>query len=277
LYGVWRQSRLNRDEILNLPVTHCTVKVRFLPVQREGFGGAVVVLEDMRRAEAQAQQVKLAALGRLTANIAHEVRNPLSSISYAAELLQEGEQFEGQARLFNIILDNAFRLNSIVLDVLQVNRRDRVQKVEFKLQEQLFSFVENLQHTENFNPAIFEIDVPDVCIVSFDKGHFDQVLWNLCRNALRYCQRQAGSVNISAKCFDDGRTEMEVCNDGASISIELVQRLFEPFFTTSVGGTGLGLYIARELCEANGSKLEYKPGREEGACFRIVFGVKNEF
>jgi two-component system, NtrC family, sensor histidine kinase PilS len=277
LYGVWRQSRINRDEILNLPVTHCIVRVRFLPVQREGFGGAVVVLEDMQRAQEQAQQVKLAALGRLTANIAHEVRNPLSSISYAAELLQEGEQLEGQARLFNIILDNAFRLNSIVLDVLQVNRRDRVQKVEFKLSDQLTSFVENLQHTENFNPAIFEIDVPHTCSVNFDRGHFDQVLWNLCRNALRYCQRQTGSVKISAKCFDDGRAELEVCNDGVIIPIELVQRLFEPFFTTSVGGTGLGLYIARELCEANGSKLEYKPSKEEGACFRIVFGVKNEF
>ncbi|MGV8934340.1 MAG: histidine kinase dimerization/phospho-acceptor domain-containing protein, partial [Gallionellaceae bacterium] len=110
LYGVWRQSRNNRDEILSIASTHSEVRVRFLPVQREGFGGAVIVLEDMQRAQAQAQQVKLAALGRLTANIAHEVRNPLSSISYAAELLQESEQLEGQARLFNIILDNAFRL-----------------------------------------------------------------------------------------------------------------------------------------------------------------------
>lgn len=277
LYGVWRQSRLNRDEVLNLPVTHSIVRVRFLPVQREGFGGAVVVLEDMQRAQAQAQQVKLAALGRLTANIAHEVRNPLSSISYAAELLQEGEQVEGQARLFNIILDNAFRLNSIVLDVLQLNRRDRVQKVAFNLSEQLPYFLENLQHTENFSPGIFEINVPPVCMVNFDRGHFDQVLWNLCRNALRYCQRQAGSVKIIAKCSEDGRTVLEISNDGAAIAIELVQRLFEPFFTTSVGGTGLGLYIARELCEANGSKLEYKSDKEGGACFRIAFGVDNEF
>lgn len=276
LYGVWRQSRSNRDEVLNLPVTHCEVRVRFLPVQREGFGGAVVVLEDMQHAQAVAQQVKLAALGRLTANIAHEVRNPLSSISYAAELLQEGEQVEGQARLFNIILDNAFRLNSIVLDVLQLNRRDRVQQVAFSLNEHLPYFIENLQHSEAFSPAIFEINVEPACIVNFDRGHFDQVLWNLCRNALRYCQRQTGSVKISAKCFDEGRVVLEVCNDGAKIPLELVQRLFEPFFTTSVGGTGLGLYIARELCEANGAKLEYKPTQDGGACFRIVFGGNNE-
>jgi two-component system, NtrC family, sensor histidine kinase PilS len=276
LYGVWRQSRINRDEVLSLPETRAEVRVRFLPVQREGFGGAVVVLEDMQRAQAQAQQVKLAALGRLTANIAHEVRNPLSSISYAAELLQEGEQVHGQTRLFNIILDNAFRLNSIVLDVLQLNRRDRVQKVTFSLAEQLPSFVDKLQHSESFAAGIIELDVAPECMVSFDRGHFDQVLWNLCRNALRYCQRQSGSVKLQARCFVDGRTVLEICNDGAPIPLDLVQKLFEPFFTTSVGGTGLGLYIARELCEANGAQLEYRP-REGNTCFRIVFGGKDEF
>jgi two-component system sensor histidine kinase PilS (NtrC family) len=277
LYGVWRQSRVNRDEILTIPATHSAIRVRFLPVQREGFGGAVVILEDMQRAQVQAQQVKLAALGRLTANIAHEVRNPLSSISYAAELLQEGEQVEGQARLFNIILDNAFRLNSIVLDVLQLNRRDRVQKEAFNLAEHLPYFLENLQHSESFTPAIVEVDVHADCIVHFDRGHFDQILWNLCRNALRYCQRQTGSVKLRARCSEDARTELEICNDGATIPPDLLQRLFEPFFTTSVGGTGLGLYIARELCEANGAKLEHKSGKEEGTCFRIIFGGKDEF
>ena len=275
LYGVWRLSRINRDEVLNLPATHCAVRVRFLSVQLEGFGGAVVLLEDMQRAQAQAQQVKLAALGRLTANIAHEVRNPLSSISYATELLQEGEQIQGQGRLFNIILDNAFRLNSIVLDVLQLNRRDRVQKVTFNLAEQLPSFIEKLQLTEDISPGIIEINVAPLCMVSFDRGHFDQVLWNLCRNAMRYCQRQVGSVKLHAKCSDEGGTILEISNDGARIPIDLVQRLFEPFFTTSVGGTGLGLYIARELCEANGSQLEYRP-KEENTCFRIVFGGKDE-
>lgn len=276
LYGVWRQSRTNRDEVLNLPLTHKEVRVRFLPVQREGFGGAVVLLEDMQRAQAQAQQVKLAALGRLTANIAHEVRNPLSSISYAAELLQEGEKIEGQARLFNIILDNAFRLNSIVLDVLQVNRRDRVQSVEFSLAKQLPYFIESLQQTENFTPGIVKVEVEQDCVVNFDRGHFDQVLWNLCRNALRYCQRQPGSVQIKAVKAGEGRAELEICNDGMPIPIDLVQRLFEPFFTTSVGGTGLGLYIARELCEANGARLEYRAANVGATCFRITFGVKDE-
>lgn len=277
LYGVWRQSRTNRDEILKITETRCEVRVRFLPVQSEGFGGAIVVLEDMQRAQAQAQQVKLAALGRLTANIAHEVRNPLSSISYAAELLQESEQLPGQTRLFNIILDNAFRLNSIVLDVLQVNRRDSVQKVKFNLAEQLPAFVEKFHHSEEFTHKIIEINVQPDCMVSFDRGHFDQILWNLCRNALRHCQRQTGSVKLLARCSEEGRAVLEVCNDGAKIPLEVVQKLFEPFFTTSVGGTGLGLYIARELCEANNARLEYKPSSDGEACFCITFGDKDEF
>jgi len=275
LYGVWRQSRTNRDEVLHLPGTRYAVRVRFLPIQSGGFGGAVVVLEDMQRVQAQLQQVKLAALGRLTANIAHEVRNPLSSISYAAELLQEGKQTEGQARLFKIILENAFRLNNIVLDVLQLNRRDSVQKVAFNLAEQLPDFIDNLQHTDGFTAAIVDIRVQGTCIVHFDRGHFDQVLWNLCRNAIRFCQRQTGSVKLNAIATELGTVELEICNDGATIANDLVQRLFEPFFTTSEGGTGLGLFIARELCEANGAKLEYKP-REEVTCFRVVFGSNNE-
>ena len=126
-----------------------------------------------------------------------------------------------------------------MLDVLQLNRRDRVQKVSFNLAEQLPLFIENLQHTETFTPTIFSIEADPACVVHFDRGHFDQILWNLCRNALRYCLRQTGSVKLLAKCADEGRTVLQICNDGATIPIDLVQRLFEPFFTTSVGGTGL--------------------------------------
>lgn len=276
LYAAWRQSHANRLDVLHFPATDSSVRVRFLPVQRESFWGAVVVLEDMQRVQAQAQQVKLAALGRLTANIAHEVRNPLSAISYAAELLREDLHDPAQARLFQIILDNADRLNNIVLDVLQLNRRDRAHNESLNLHEKLPLFVETLQHTENVAPGAFLIEVPPGCMVHFDRGHFDQVLWNLCRNAWRYCQKQPGSVQLRVMQLDDGATVLEVTNDGPSIDAEAVQKLFEPFFTTSTGGTGLGLYIARELCAANGALLEYKPQADGRVCFRITFGGQNE-
>jgi two-component system sensor histidine kinase PilS (NtrC family) len=252
------------------------VRVRFLPVQREGFWGAVVVLEDLQRVQEQAQQVKLAALGRLTANIAHEVRNPLSSISYATELLKEQQHDTAQARLFQIILDNTTRLNRIVQDVMQVNRRDRVQAETFNLEVCLEEFVENLCQVEQVSRSVFELLVDPACKARFDRGHFEQVLWNLCSNALRYSQRQSCSVRLRAFVSDEGRTVMEVSDDGAGVPFDAVQKLFEPFFTTDSVGTGLGLYIARELCEANGAMIEYKRALGGGACFRIIFGSSDE-
>ena len=273
-FEIWRQNQGRGYEVLRLPVTHRQVRVRFLPVQREGFWGAVVFLEDMQRVQAQAQQIKLAALGRLTANIAHEVRNPLSAISYATELLREEIHEPAQERLFQIILDNTARLNRIVLDVMQLNRRDRVQSEAINLAEKLKHFIDGLHHTEGVAQEVFIIDVGADCVVNFDRGHFEQVLWNLCRNALRYCNKQPGSVKLRAQRADNGRVALDVVNNGPQIDAEIVQQLFEPFFTTSVGGTGLGLYLARELCEANGATLEYLVQTDGEVCFRIMFGEK---
>jgi len=215
-------------------------------------------------------------LGRLTANIAHEVRNPLSSISYAAELLKEQGNEPTQARLLQIILDNTSRLNRIVQDVMQINRRDRLQAERFNLATRLNEIIESLCQVEQVSRAVFELNVDSACFVYFDRGHFERVLWNLCRNALRYSQKQAGSVRLRGFVSDEGRTVLEVQDDGAGVSADAVQKLFEPFFTTDARGTGLGLYIARELCEANGAMIEYRQPPEGGACFRIMFGGSNE-
>ncbi len=275
-FATWRQQRERSYEVLSLPLTRHQARVRFLPLQQDGFWGAVVFVEDMQRVQAQAQQIKLAALGRLTANIAHEVRNPLSAISYAAELLREEKHDPAQERLLQIILDNAARLNHIVLDVLQLNRRDRVQREECNLTEKLPLFVDGFYNTEGMPQGVFSIEASAACTVDFDRGHLEQVLWNLCRNAVRYCQKRAGSVQLHAWHQDDGRTVLEVCNDGPAVAAEAVHELFEPFFTTDDGGTGLGLYIARELCEANGAVIEYRQRAQGGACFRIEFGGRDE-
>jgi len=273
LFAAWRQNKALGHEVLRLPVTNQMARIRFLPVEREGFWGAVIVLEDIQRAQEQAQQVKLAALGRLTANIAHEVRNPLSSISYATELLKEGNQEPGQARLLQIILDNTSRLNRIVQDVMQVNRRDRVQAERLDLALRLPAFVEGLCQTEGVPPEVFRLVLPASCVVSFDRGHLEQILWNLCRNGLRYSRRQVGSVEIRVACDADGRVVLDIIDDGKGVLPEAVQKLFEPFNTTDAGGTGLGLYIARELCEANGAHIEHLQAAQGGACFRISFGM----
>ncbi len=274
LFAAWRQNKALGHEVLRLPISNQLVRVRFLPVEREGFWGAVVVLEDMQRAQEQAQQVKLAALGRLTANIAHEVRNPLSSISYATELLKERSTDPGKQRLLQIILDNTSRLNHIVQDVMQVNRRDRIQAEVLDLTQRLPEFIDNFCQVENVERSVFALAVPEKSEVSFDRGHFEQVLWNLCRNGLRYSRKQTASVSLRVTANEDGRVALELADDGTGVAAEAEQKLFEPFYTTDAGGTGLGLYIARELCEANGAKIDYRRSERGGACFRITFGSR---
>lgn len=280
-FALWRHDPRRKYDPLPLSGVPYQTQARFLSVQREEFWGAVVFLEDMQRVQARAQQIKLAALGRLTVNIAHEVRNPLSAISYAAELLREEKHDPAQARLFEVILENTARLNNIVQDVMQLNRRDRVQREEIILADKLEDFMENFRHTENMAEGIFLLNIAPSYKINFDRGHIDQVLWNLCRNALRYCQKLPGSVRLQTRIENQGKSEgpgqviLDVINDGPAVSPDVVQKLFEPFFTTSTGGTGLGLYIARELCEANGATLDYRP---EGlkTCFSIKFAPKNE-
>lgn len=276
LFTAWRQDQKRPPEGVRLPATNRLVRARFLPVRQENFGGALLFLEDMQRVQAQAQQIKLAALGRLTANIAHEIRNPLSAISYAAELFSGEEQEQQQEHLVKIILDNTARINSIVQDVMQLNRRDRAQADTLRLSDALPKFGAEICQAEHVAHDVLRVDVAPGCEITFDQGHFYQILWNLCSNALRYCSKGPGSVHLRALRSAEERVMLEVADDGPGVPQSVEQQLYEPFFTTEASGTGLGLYIARELCEANGALLEYVRQGQGGACFRIVCGGVGE-
>jgi two-component system sensor histidine kinase PilS (NtrC family) len=270
-YALWKQSGNTSRNTVQLDVG-LQARLRFVPIERDAANGAVIFLEDMQRVRAEAQQIKLAALGRLTANIAHEVRNPLSAISYATELLQEEPGDARHQRLLQIVLDNTQRINQIVQDVMQLNRRDRAQPEVFDLAGMLRTFVEEFDTAERFEPGVMVLAGMTSDEVSFDRDHLRQVLWNLCRNALRYGRNLPGSVTLTMNT-EDGRVMLAVEDDGPGISVEHQGKLFEPFFTTAPDGTGLGLYIAKELSEANGALLEYQAGKAQaGACFRITFG-----
>ncbi|MFA6920502.1 MAG: ATP-binding protein [Gallionella sp.] len=275
-YAQWKNSAISGRETLQLD-GGLQARLRFVGVERDAAQGAVIFLEDMQHVQAEAQQIKLAALGRLTANLAHEVRNPLSAISYATELLQEEPGDAKQARLLQLIRDNTGRINRIVEDVMQLNRRDRAQPETFDLSLQLPVFVDEFNQAERVAPGVLVLQSQKGRLVSFDRGHFRQVLWNLCRNGLHYGHRMPGSLALVTG-IEGGRVTLEVRDDGPGISVEHRARLFEPFFTTAEQGTGLGLYIARELCEANGAWLEYHDGLagnpESGARFRITFGER---
>jgi two-component system sensor histidine kinase PilS (NtrC family) len=269
-YALWKQTGNASRDTLRLDVG-LQARVRFVAIERNAENGAVIFLEDMRRVRAEAQQIKLAALGRLTANIAHEVRNPLSAISYATELLQEEQGDARNRRLLQIVLDNTHRINQIVQDVMQLNRRDRAQPEVFELAAILRGFVEEFDLAER-HAGVMVLAGMTPGEVSFDRGHLRQVLWNLCRNALRYGRKLPGSLVLTMSA-ENGRMMLAVQDDGPGISAEQQGKLFEPFFTTAQDGTGLGLYIAKELCEANGARLEYHADENRpGACFCITFG-----
>ena len=229
---------------------------------------AVVFLEDTTRSREEAQQLKLAALGRLTANIAHEIRNPLSAISHAAELLDEEHRERDRGRLTRIIHDNTQRLERLVSDVLQLNRRDRAAADRVALAGWLPAFVEDFTANEAVPPGRIAVEAGRALTVEFDREHLRQVLWNLLRNGVRHARAEPGSVRIVVGAYAD-QVELNVIDNGPGVARAIQGQLFEPFFTTESKGTGLGLYLARELCAANRAALEYVDDMQ-GAHFRVI-------
>jgi two-component system sensor histidine kinase PilS (NtrC family) len=249
--------------LLNTPAAR--LRVRCIPLATPD-DSRVLVLEDQSQAEQAAQRLKLAALGRLTANIAHEIRNPLSAISHAAQLLREDAHDPGQTRLAEIIENNARRLDRLVEEVLTLNRRDRLKPAAYDAAT-LAAQIDELRQTEEIPADAVIVSMPDTLHFQFDPDHLRQIGWNLLRNAWRFSRKQAGSIRISVQKAVDG-IQLDIEDDGPGLAPEHQGKLFEPFFTTDAQGTGLGLFLARELAEANHATLTYVPGTG-GARFRL--------
>jgi len=265
----WREGRGRTTATLTLGDSSTLVRARFVEAGVAGDRFTVIYLEDISKLEDQARQVKLAALGRLTANIAHEIRNPLAAITHAVELLREENRQPGRERLTRIIHDNAGRLDRMVKDVLELNRRDRVQAEAIRVGAFLAAFVDEFVQNEQLDRNAFALERNGDGVVEFDRVHLQQILWNLARNAWRHSRKSAGSVRLRLQRLG-GRLELHVIDDGSGVARDLQSQLFEPFFTTYSAGTGLGLFIARELCAANGAVLDYID-RTAGADFRITW------
>ncbi len=268
---------------LQPPVFHAAgneVQPSFAPLEQEGGGRSLIFLEDNRAQAQRAQQLKLASLGKLTAGIAHEIRNPLGAVSHAAQLLRETCALDTQTgRLTEIIITHTDRINDIVENVLKLSRQQPAQGSRFELQSWVREFARDLEALPDAG-ATLEIDTGAPATIEFDATHLQQVLVNLLDNALRHSEQHCGVRWARIRTDtdpDNGRPWLEVQDRGAGITAVQRERLFEPFFTTSHNGTGLGLYISRELCEMNHATLECREGSaaqgEEptGACFRIGF------
>lgn len=253
-YLMRRTHGVESEIVLRLPRTGRVLRARFLP-PGEG-GNALIFLEDMSKLEREAQQLKLAALGRLTANLAHEIRNPLAAISQAAELLGEAPDGQGATRLTRMIGDNVGRLNRLVSEVMELGRRDRVCPERLALGAVIESLLDELSLQDPSVRQRVSIDLPDELGICFDRGHLHRVLANLIGNALQHASSAIGAVHIIASVNDEtARIKLDIIDDGPGIDAEVRSKVFEPFFTTRATGTGLGLYIARELSEANGAQL----------------------
>ncbi|HEX4779166.1 MAG TPA: ATP-binding protein [Usitatibacter sp.] len=270
LLQAWRRGSETTFMQLRTPRVAGELQVHFVPIGTGDPSPIVIFIEDVGRMRQQASQMKLVALGRLTASIAHEIRNPLSSIGHAADLLDEDRALDdGGKRLLEIIRGNVVRLDRIVQEVLMLNRRDRAQPEAIDPVPYLSNFAHEFCATEHVPDGCLDVQVRTTQRLWFDRQHLDQVLWNLARNAWRHSLKRPGSVRIVvAPSPAPGRMLIDVMDDGSGVTREAQAHLFEPFFTTEAHGTGLGLYIARELCEGSGASIEcIEPSR--GGHFRI--------
>ena len=271
----WLSNPTLRPQSLQAFANGPTLQPSFVHLQRGGQQNTLVFLEDISQIAQQAQQLKLVSLGRLTAGIAHEIRNPLGAISHAAQLLQESDELQGpDRRLAQIIQDHSRRMNLVIENVLQLSRRRQSDPQLLDLKYWLTRFASEFRESSGPNETLHLSTLGSTLQTRMDPHQLTQVLTNLVQNGLRYSSKKNGQAQVWLKLFRDPESDLpvlEVEDDGEGVPPEQVHNIFEPFFTTESKGTGLGLYISRELCESNQARLDYKPREHGGSCFRITF------
>jgi two-component system sensor histidine kinase PilS (NtrC family) len=224
---------------------------------------AVLLLEDLRTLQARIRQEKLAAMGRVSAGIAHEIRNPLAAIAQANALLLEDPLPPAQRQLAVIVADNVQRLKRLVDDVMEVAPGAPSRPQAMDAAATVAQAAAEWARTQGLSmgpasPLRAELHAGALG-VDFDPEHLRRVLVNLLDNALRHASGEPGSVFLRLAPLGEAEALLSVLSDGPPIEPEVERRLFEPFFSTRSRGTGLGLYICRELCERHGASIEYRP------------------
>lgn len=268
----WRQSPQFNTSPFRMSETGPQIQANFSSLKDDKAGDTLIFLEDNRQLTQRAQEMKLASLGRFTASIAHEIRNPLGAISHAAQLLDESEALDDTDRRFaDIIQKQCLRMNTIIENILQLSRQQSPKEQRLQLQPWLQDFIQEFSQQGMQNCRIDCQFNEENIDVTFDPEQLHQILVNLFTNGLRYSQQATGQACLQLIAYtSDDIPVLDVIDFGDGVSDEDQQHLFEPFFTTEKQGTGLGLYIAREMCTANQARLNYLKvaGR---SCFRISF------
>ena len=274
---LWKINSKRQPQPIVIPDSRRQVQLNFAFLNPDSNSDVLIFLEDNRQIIQRVRQMKLVSLGRLTASIAHEVRNPLGAISHASQLLSESATVtDDDKRMIEIILDHCNRVNLIIEDVLDASRHDDTTADLINLDSWLSKFIKNYESTHELCDEItLDIATPDIKIKVI-KGQLEQVLNNLFDNGLRYSYKETGKAALLVQAGIESKDGDElpylhIIDEGAGINEEEEGRLFEPFYTTESSGTGLGLYISKELCEANQSQLIYGRTASGKSSFSIYF------
>ncbi len=253
------------------------LRIHFVSTQVAQSSEVLIILDDMTFVSQQAQQLKLASLGRLSASIAHELRNPLGAISHAIQLLGDtNELMQEDVRLKQLIKNNCDRMNGVIKNVLQLTRRRQSQPQVIDIDLFLMKFRDEFLHN-NQSGCTINIRPPkkNSHLIVFDESQLEQILVILCDNAITHGRIDDRKVKILiAVKIAANKTTLVVSDSGAGIPIEHKEMIFEPFFTTQSSGTGMGLFIARDLCEINQAQLNLMKSRT-GSCFAITINPSN--
>ena len=273
----WKTNKTKRPPTFSVHKSGPQLQASFTYLTPEPESSVLVFLEDSSHLIQRVKQLKLASLGRLTASIAHEIRNPLGAISHATQLLAENSQLSpADHRLLEIIMNHSARVNHIIEDVLHMSRHKQVRTQRINLHDWLTDYIDVYRAAHQLNGDIF-IDIqPRSTEIRIITNQLEQILNNLVENGLRYSEKKTGKASLQLKggISDMNNNDipvLHVIDDGPGIDETTEEHLFEPFHTTETTGTGLGLYISKELCEANQAQLSYKRTTEGKSCFSIHF------
>ena len=273
--SAWFTISTRRPASLQVYAEGPVLQPSFMKLQRGEQQHCLIFLDNISQIAQQAQQLKLASLGRLTAGIAHEIRNPLGAISHAAQLLQESDELRGpDQRLAQIIQDHSRRMNLVIENVLQLSRRRQAEPQLLDLKYWLHRFASEFRASAPAEQMLHLETRGGTIQTRMDPHQLTQVLTNLVQNGMRYSAQKHQRGQVWLTLFRDPESDLpvlEIQDNGPGVAPEQLQHIFEPFYTTENQGTGLGLYISRELCESNQAHLDYKPREGGGSCFRITF------
>lgn len=272
---LWRRTGQAEEEGLLLKATQAAVVPQFVRLPGVLGEATLIFLEDTSVVSRRARDLAQASLARLSASIAHEIRNPLGALSHAAQLLDESDALPKQDhRLVEIIRNHTARMNDIVENVLKLSRRERAQIEQVNITEWLRRLASEFREQRELPDSRLRIEAPRAAIeVLIDPTQLEQAVTNLMDNALRHAASETHQPTITLRLSPiRGHREMalDIIDDGPGIPLEKRSQIFEPFFSTHKQGSGLGLFLARQLCDANQAPLEYVQIPNAGACFRIL-------